>query len=1106
MASEDKQRKRTLDLIPSRFFALRTPLLPAGELSQWSDGLTATPLSVQSDESTFEAAWKKDVEMLRERLREIIARPEIVHALYVASPTLQSGIEYWKRNPDSKKGLQAQRALVRYFARMAARPTPFGLFSGCSIGEIDESQTTSALILEQQSKYRLSCRLDFDYLFALTDVLRRDPQVEVELRYRPNTSLHKIADAWHYIESRISETKRTHHLVKVESDAYIEAVIDRARGGATISQLVETVLTTQGGAEPTEDEAREYVLGLIRDNDILVSDLSPLLTGTPPLDDVIEHLETISSGAQIAQTLRGVRDNLCSIEKTGLGCSPADYSTITTELEKLPAKFELAHLYQVDMIKPVQSAVLGKSVIAELMRGIETLCVLGQTNEPEDLKTFREAFSARYEQAMVPLLDALDEESGIGFGSAAMRTDASPLLRGLRLNGAGEADWKSRRLGIHPMLFSQAMDCIRSGKNELELDCSELKNDDENYAKVADAFCAMATLVAASADAIEQGDFEFHLHGAFGPSGARLLGRFCHEDPLIETAVREHLRQEEMHDPEAIYAEVVYLPEGRIGNVLCRPVLREYEIPYLGRSGAPPDKQLPVDDLLVGIHQGSIALFSRRLGRRVVPRVTNAHGFMNPQLSSVYRFLCYLQHQNGKSVPGFSWGALDSLDYLPRVRVGKIILGLARWQLSEKEVEEVGKDDGSRRFAAVQKLRRQRDLPRWIVLQEGDNSLPVDLDNALSVDAFVHVLKRGKQAVVTEMYPSSDRLCVSSAQGLFYHELNIPFVRKREVREAQPSVVASAEVNRNSVPGLAASGIGRESRHLSPGSEWTFVKLYGGSGALDDVLTTAVRPLMQRAMESGNVSRWFFIRYADPQDHLRIRFHGPESQAQMLSWVHEAFDPLMISGKLWKIELDTYQREIERYGGMEGLLVAEDLFYADSEAVVDILQQLAGDEGLDIRWRTGIMGVDRLLSDFRLDDETKRATVERWRERLQNDFKVDAAGKKQLAERFRTVRGKLTPLLDASSEAADSLHFARDAFDRRSMRNAAAIEKLRSLESAGRLTAGIPELLSSYSHMHINRLIRASQVAHEFVLYDFLFELYDGRLARKMKEKVRAIA
>ena len=62
-------------------------------------------------------------------------------------------------------------------------------------------------------------------------------------------------------------------------------------------------------------------------------------------------------------------------------------------------------------------------------------------------------------------------------------------------------------------------------------------------------------------------------------------------DDLIRR-VREHLRGEEAHKPDVAFAEIVHLPEGRLGNVILRPVLRGHEIPFLGRSGAPPESQL----------------------------------------------------------------------------------------------------------------------------------------------------------------------------------------------------------------------------------------------------------------------------------------------------------------------------------------------------------------------------------------------------------------------------------------------------------------------------------------------------------------------------------
>src|SRR5256884_9919165 len=99
-------------------------------------------------------------------------------------------------------------------------------------------------------------------------------------------------------------------------------------------------------------------------------------------------------------------------------------------------------------------------------------------------------------------------------------------------------------------------------------------------------------------------------------------GRLYHTNHQPRQLVRSHLTAEEAVHPERAFAEVVHLPEGRVGNILSRPVLRGYEIPYLGRSGAPAARQLPLSDLLVSVQGERIVLRSRRLGRDVIPRVS----------------------------------------------------------------------------------------------------------------------------------------------------------------------------------------------------------------------------------------------------------------------------------------------------------------------------------------------------------------------------------------------------------------------------------------------------------------------------------------------------
>src|SRR5260370_12938283 len=255
-----------------------------------------------------------------------------------------------------------------------------------------------------------------------------------------------------------------------------------------------------------------------------------------------------------------------------------------------------------------------------------------------------------------------------------------------------------------------------------------------------------------------QGDFRVCLFGCGGPSGARLLGRFCQADPRLHQLVEEHLRAEEALAPETIFAEVVRLPEGRIGNVLCRPVLRAYEIPYLGRSGAPLAQQIPITDLLVSVPNGRVVLRSARLGKRVLPRLTTAHNYGWRALR-LYKFLCALQDQESAACLAWDWGSLAAAAYLPRVVAGRLGLARARWRVPRAELRALGQARGAARFQLLQDWRQRRELPRRVLLTAGDNDLLIDLDNVLSVDAFAETIKERDVAVLLEPFPAPDELC-----------------------------------------------------------------------------------------------------------------------------------------------------------------------------------------------------------------------------------------------------------------------------------------------------------------------------------------------------------
>lgn len=1079
----------------SGFFVLRTPLLPFDEWLRWSASLHARE-TIGADSDRQRDVWHHDVRVLRSRLREIVSRPDVAQALLVASPSLERSIAHWLEDPNGRKGRKTERSLVRYFARMAGRPMPFGLFAGCSTGVVasDAGDQRTRFSLRERSRYKTTTRLDATYLARLTSDLAGAARFAAHLRWSPSASLYAYGGSWHYIEPRGAGTDRSYHLVRLQRDPVLDAVMARAQSGATIAEAIETIRAT--ASDVSIEQAEAYVNELI-DAQVLVADLSPLVTGGFALDEVINRLHAWAPDDRAGTVLADVRDRLHDLDGVGVGAPAQSYHDIATTLEQLPTAVDDEPLFHIDLIKPADHAVLTQPVVDLLREAIEFLLAVDATppREQVPLRHFREAFIERYGSASVPLLEALDEEVGIGFRSdpngAECEGDSDIQSPDRQARGAEELT------DFHAALLEKLLDAERRGANEVVLDHADFASTRRADRELPAAFAVLASIAARSTAAIDEGDFTILLRSGTGPSGATLLGRMCQADPDLERLVRAHLAEEEAIGSEgehadAVYAEIVHLPSNRTGNLVARPVFRAYEIECFGRSGCDPERRLPLSDLLVAVRGKQVQLFSKRLGKRIIPRSTTAHGFDGSWCPAAYQLLGYLQYNPSVNVPRFEWGPLAKLSHLPRVRIGRVVLACARWHLSREECQAIGEQTDHRRFFAVQRLRDARALPRWILLLDEDRTLPIDLDNALSVDAFAHALRRAPGATLLEMYPSPDDLCVTSEEGRFVHELIVPFVTRSQSAASAQAGVAPRDSRRES------TGAPSVQRALPPGSEWLYAKLYGGESMLEQVLVGTLAPFVRAARAYGLISSWFFIRYAHPQHHIRVRFHGEPARLRrdLLPRLADTMQQLQQDGRIWKSQFDTYDREVERYGGPEGVRCAERLFCADSDAVLSILSALADDPVADERLAIAMMGVDRLFADCGLDVPRRLGSVENLRTDVGRELPVQLTAKRRLDERFRAERVALVGALGSRGTSQRSSLVAADlAFAGRSQAIAPIVTELGDLRRQGRLSRDIFDLALSYVHMHVNRLMLSHPRVHELYAYDFLARHYRSTLA-----------
>jgi len=1049
----------SLILESEKYYLLRKPLLPLQ---------TVLDLNEQT---------RQEPARLGPALLHLFRDEQLQEAIYTASPELYAELHkvLAKGLDPAGKDDRLVATLYKYLIRMSMRCTPYGLFAGCASGELAETTTfdfAGAPPLKQS-------RLDMNYVNELVQHLLTTTEVKYQLRYFPNNSLYAIADSYRYVEYKVKNKRRHYSITSVRKSSYLEVLLQAAGLGIHFARLVELIQAEEPEATPAEAQA--YIEELI-DSQLLISELEPTITGAVFFEGLPQKL----AGKVAAPVVAQVAEIQQLLEAGGVRNFQQVHQLINTSFGQSSSK----DLIQTDLFFKPESNTLKTEVIETVTSQLSELFALANKTNLPDLERFKKDFVERFEDREVPLLLALDSETGVGYGRAeAGRSDHLPLLDGITPRAAAAAkssEWKKYTQLVH-RLFRQA---AATGAQTVELtpaDLAGLEEKPDLGRHTPASLYAFGSLLASSPAALDAGDFRFALGVCSAPSAANLLGRFCYGDTTLLDNVKASLQRAEPDTEEAVYAEVVHLPEARIGNILMRPHLRTYEIPFLGLSAAPAEHQITVQDLRVSVRQGQLVLRSARLNKRVIPRLSSAHNYTTGL--PIYRFLCDLQKHDIYFGVSWYWDNLSSEPFLPRVQYRNIILTKATWHLTLADLQP---GDGRKKTlteAALQQQLVDRKLPRFFCLTDHDNELLIDSHHAVARQLVVQQLEKKGRVTLTEFLATPDNCPLQGPGNTHYaNELLLPLYNGAYVPPGTPArALPQPEITRS----------------FAPGSEWLYLKLYAGTKTMDRVLTEKIRPLVAQLLAEGIIDKWFFIRYNDPHHHLRVRFHVPVGQesrfAQVVQAVQQALAPELAEGLVHKLQLDTYVRELERYGAanMEN---SESLFYHDSQAIANVLNLLEGDEGETYRWLLALRGLDELLTDFGLELAAKRQVLQQLSEAFFQEFNGDKSLQVQLNEKYRQESRRIRSFLNPAEDDRNGIEEATHEFlvrRRESRETVAAIQALYP-QPLPASAAGF-SLLASYVHMYVNRFVLSKSRLHELTLYGLLHKHYTAQTAMEKK-------
>jgi lantibiotic biosynthesis protein len=726
-------------------FVVRTPLLPFNFFMQ-----------LLNDEKGF-----------KENLNTLILRCEISEALFLASPELYEQLYKWLNGSevDEDKKDRFFQSLYKYLSRMSSRSTPFGLFAGCGIGKVG---VDTEVRLCHYMEHKRHTRLDMSYLCNLANALSKNKIIKNEIRYFPNTSIYQSGNKFRYIEYRYNMDFRSHHLIEIKSSDILTMVLNVARNGVRVEELINLVMAKN----VPFDQANEYIEKLL-ENQILISELDPTVTGEEFLDRILKILSPIKNIENIKDVLNLTVNKINKIDLK-IGNTPNMYYEIAKDHDVFGIDYNIKFLFQTDLILNLKKSSVSRLTLDSINEGLVLFNKLTSKSKDSKISKFKEAFTKRYETRECSLLKVLDTETGIGYLQSHRNSegDFSPLVADIGMPYQENYQSKLELDKIQEFLLEKFL--MANGSYEVVFTDDDLRPFTANWDDLPVTFYSMVKLIESPSEKYPGG--RIFMENAGGNSASQILGRFCHSNNAIYEHVKEIADFERKFFNNAILAEIVHLPETRVGNVILRPIIQDYEIPFLASAGVDPEHTIKLDDLYISVQNNEIVLHSKKYNKRVIPRMSNAHNYSYRALP-IYQFLCDLQSQNLRSYIGFNWGShLDFYPFRPRAIYKNIVLSPASWTVQKESISSFIKiKDDNQLLMKVNDWRDKNRIPALVLLESNDNTLLISFNSLLSVKTLLNTIKNMDTFILKEFLFNPEKAVVKSDEDIFTNEFIFTF-------------------------------------------------------------------------------------------------------------------------------------------------------------------------------------------------------------------------------------------------------------------------------------------------------------------------------------------
>ncbi|NHN27692.1 hypothetical protein FIA58_018580 [Flavobacterium jejuense] len=282
------------------------------------------------------------------------------------------------------------------------------------------------------------------------------------------------------------------------------------------------------------------------------------------------------------------------------------------------------------------------------------------------------------------------------------------------------------------------------------------------------------------------------------------------------------------------------------------------------------------------------------------------------------------------------------------------------------------------------------------------------------------------------------------------------------------------------------------------GDEWVYFKIYTGQSSSDLIITSFIKAFIKKLKKEKIIDKWFFIRYSDPENHLRLRFHLTDNDkiGNLILDFNKRIKKFCSSKIVWNIQMESYKRETQRYG-IKTMEISEDLFHYDSELIINFLTYFKNTNHKSLRWIFGMVSIDHFLNNFNYTLNEKINLFGNLKDAYSSEFNINRDTKNKINQKYKAHLNHIIQFFNTYTLLDEDHYEISRIINKRNKKINKKIEQIIIYNEKGELDVSLESFIRSHIHMQTNRLFNSEARLSELILYDFLYKFYNYLKAKK---------